>query len=472
MDQPPSETSAQPIETMKQFLPLLAIAVGLVAASSTRAAGADDVLRINHAVEVEHDTVPGHSYVLQSSTNLTDWTDLGEPEPGHGGRDRKLFSAREDNGVHRFYRVRVMDGPTNGVAPWSVAGWRFQMDDEPGGELMDFLGETNGADLSEGQSAAFAYEFRRTGENEARADIVYSATRSNVLTYSFATTNAGTWLTEEYRNGRLKNRHTGLFRVLGDLAGTLVVVSTNGAAGGGATASEPPAPPASLAGLLYYFQAIGVPDQYGFSDTTAGVEIQGVVSEGSPTNGFVYTYTVLSTNTASLVMKFGYYGAGGDRYEIDLVFTDGPSGHFVRRQYRRGTLKNTDTGVFSPTGLAGSNGGTVTPITDIAVTNPPPVSPAGLTYTMLSGAVSEHLVFQTATGVQHDDSAPTDFTYTYAATGADTFSLVVQFKADRWNEYDLNFIDGAHGMFVRRQFQNGVLKGTNAALFIIATSAP
>ena len=73
----------------------------------------------------------------------------------------------------------------------------------------------------------------------------------------------------------------------------------------------------------------------------------------------------------------------------------------------------------------------------------------------LSGAIPERLTFQSATvGLQLDDSAPTDFTYTYQSTGSNTFSLVVRFKADKWDEYDLTFTDGGHGSFVRREFDH------------------
>jgi hypothetical protein len=264
--------------------------------------------------------------------------------------------------------------------------------------------------------------------------------------------------------------------VLDQTAGTPVVVSTNAAGGSATGPALPPAPPASLAGLLYSFQASGAPDRYDFTNDTGGLEIQGIVSEGLPTNGFAYTYSVTGSNTASLVMTFGYYGAGGDRYECDLTFTDGASGRFVRREFRKGRLKDTDVGAFRPQSLDGSNpgGGNVgTPVSDLDPAGAPPVSPVGLTFTMLSGNPPEALAFTSATaGVQRDDSAPSSFTYTYTSTGAGAFSLRVQFKADRWDEYDLTFTDGAHGTFVRREFQDGVLKDTDRATFIVATTAP
>jgi hypothetical protein len=176
---------------------------------------------------------------------------------------------------------------------------------------------------------------------------------------------------------------------------------------------------------------------------------------------------VLSSITASLIVNFGYYGFGGDKNEYDLTYTDGPSGTFVRRIYRLGSLYSTDNGAFSPFAPApGQPGGTNNPPVN---TNQPPVNPAGLTYTVLGGNVPERLVFQTsASGIDFDDSAPTDFTFTYQATGTNTFNMVVRFKPDRWHEYDLTFINGVQGSYVRRQFKNSGLNRTDSGPFTVA----
>ena len=67
-----------------------------------------------------------------------------------------------------------------------------------------------------------------------------------------------------------------------------------------------------------------------------------------------------------------------------------------------------------------------------------------------------------------DDSEPTPFTYAYALTGAARFSLRVQFKLDRWDEYDLTFASGRTGQFVRREFDKHALKDTDSGPFTVA----
>src|SRR5205085_1784978 len=147
---------------------------------------------------------------------------------------------------------------------------------------------------------------------------------------------------------------------------------------------------------------------------TSGDENENEVSPGG--NTFTYSFSVLSSNTASLVINFGYYGFGGDKNEYDLTYTDGPSGTFVRRIYRLGSLYSTDNGAFSPYApVAGPMGGTNQPPLN---TNQPPANPSGFTYTVLGGNLPERLVFQSSTaGIDFDDSAPTDFTFTYQPTG-------------------------------------------------------
>jgi hypothetical protein len=72
--------------------------------------------------------------------------------------------------------------------------------------------------------------------------------------------------------------------------------------------------------------------------------------------------------------------------------------------------------------------------------------------------------------VEFDDSAPSDFTYTYSATGTSTFSLQVQFKPDRWDDYDLTFTAPAAGTVVRRQYRNSNLSRTDSGTFSISAN--
>lgn len=606
---------------MRKHFVTLSLLAGLLAGPFATARAADPIrLHVYTAIEVEYDTQPGKSYTLQGSANLADWTDIGPATPGTGRPVNRIFSTKGGGTVNfNNYRLSVSDGPTNGFAPWSLAGLSLEFDDEPGGDVMNFTGETNGVDVSEGDNDLFNYLYGRLGENEARAEITYASNRSETVTFEFTGPGVGTWSRDEFRNGKLKDHDAGPFRIVGlapPPAGTNPpIVNPNVVV---APPVLPPAPPASLSNLVYYFQASGIPDRYEFLDQSNGREVQGVVQEGLPTNSFVYTYTVLGSNTAFLRLSFGYYGMGGDRYDCDLTFTDGASGHFVRRLYRRGVLKDTDEGAFSqndqfathvagtpppppgtnaatfpptivPTAppappasllgktyfvfttpapdqyqFSGANYGYATPgisqseeietspggnlytygysvlssntaslvitygyynlggdreeydLTFVdgatatfvrrlyrlgnlhtnqtgifstnavlpygsnngsggagnppANTNPPPANLSGLTVVMNTG---EQLAFQTATtGVQADNSAPTDFNFTYTATGANTFTLHVQFKPDKWDDYELTFTDGAHGSFVRQQYANSELKDTDADTFYVVPTTP
>ena len=605
---------------MNHYITTLALVAGLLAISLAPAPAQDPIrLNVYTAIEVEYDTEPGKSYTLQGNTNLTDWTDIGTPTPGTGRLVNRIFSTKGGRELNfNSYRLRVSDGPTNGFAPWLFAGVSLEMDDEPGGDVMNFTTETNGVDVSEGDNDPFIYLYSRLGENEAQAEITYASNRSDVVTFAFTGPGVGTWSRDEFRHGKLKDHDAGPFRIVGlapaPAGANTPLVNPNVVV---APPVLPPAPPASLSNLIYYFQASGIPDRYEFLDDHNGREVQGVVQERLPTNALVYTYTVLTSNTAHLQLSFGYYGMGGDRYDCDLTFTDGSSGHFSRRLYRRGVLKDTDDGAFSQNDqlvtLAGGNSPNPPPGTNASATfppviiptappappvsifgktcfvfttpspdqyqfsgvnygyatpgisqsdeietspggnlytygynvlssntasliitygyyklggdreeydltfvdgstatfnrrlyrlgnlytnqsgifstnavlpyggnaggtnnppintNPPPTNPFGLTILMNTG---EQLAFQTATsGLQTDNSAPTDFTYNYAATGANTFTLRVEFKPDKWDEYDLTFTDGAHGSFIRRQYDGNDLKDTDAdTLYIVPTT--
>jgi photosystem II stability/assembly factor-like uncharacterized protein len=61
-------------------------------------------VKIYTAVELEFNTRVGHDYQVESSSNLTDWSDYGDPIPGDGQTQYRLYSTRDQN--HRFYRVR------------------------------------------------------------------------------------------------------------------------------------------------------------------------------------------------------------------------------------------------------------------------------------------------------------------------------------------------------------------------------
>lgn len=114
--------------------------------------------------------------------------------------------------------------------------------------------------------------------------------------------------------------------------------------------------------------------------------------------------------------------------------------------------------------------------------NPPPPGPVGdgsapaaltgLVYVVKqsNGAIEANLSFTSATaGSESDPDGDNDgFSYTYTASGT-TASLRLQFKSDKWDEYDLDYATGA---YVRREFDDDRLKDTDTGTFNLDGAAP
>jgi len=84
--------------------------------------------------------------------------------------------------------------------------------------------------------------------------------------------------------------------------------------------------------------------------------------------------------------------------------------------------------------------------------------------------VEANLLFTSATGGSENDPDDGDidpFTYTYTAAGS-TATMRLDFKAGKWDEYDLNF---ATGQYTRREFKNSALDDTDTGLFGLSAPA-
>ena len=83
-----------------------------------------------------------------------------------------------------------------------------------------------------------------------------------------------------------------------------------------------------------------------------------------------------------------------------------------------------------------------------------------------TGEDTVQLVFTTATlGVETGDSDSSSFVYTYQKKSATAASLVVRFKADRWDEYDLVYTVEGRGTLVLRQYKSNILERTRTGSF-------
>ena len=429
--------------------------------TSTTQAQNTNELSVHHAIEVEYQTESGKVYALQGSITLNQWTDIGDPIVGNGQLVHRLVSLKDSSAAFAAYRLHIIDGPTNGYAPWSLQGVHLRMEDSAATNEVHFLTSTNGEDAYVSGKDGFSYHYERTGENDGLAERVYSPTRRDVLRYNYRGAGVGSWVREEYEQSLLKNRVVGAFHYVSQPQGTNPPVSVG----------QPPTPPTSLTGAVYYAFTGPQPEKYVFNAAgNTGIAVPASTGGEHETsvggNAFTYTYKVLTSDTASLVINFGYYGIGGDRQEYEMQFNDGATALFTRRIYRLGSLFTTDHGVYSPNSVLITTSDPGEPAT-------PPTTPVGLTYTMKIDATPIRLVFSGGSeGIQYDDSAPNEFSYTYGSTGVGSYHLVVKLKADRWDEYDLKFTAGRLGTAVVKQFRKNVLNRTVGGTFTVAPSTP
>ncbi len=476
----------------------------------------EDSLQVFKAVEVEFGTQPGKVYTLEGSYDLVTWEALEDEVFGHGGIERRLYSARSLNqAVPDYFRLVVGETAIDGLAPWALSGVTINMDDQPGGDLMMFNSESEGIDGGITPDP-FTYTYVRTGPDEGQIEIFYDSKKRDVVHLTFTSSGNGTWVRDEYRKGKLKDRDTGIFSVVTDDGGQI----PGGGAGGGTTDPNLPTEmPVELEGLTYSFHSGGHPDRLVFETATSGTEY-GDDEDDNEANVFTYTYTQTGVDTAVLLVQFK-----ADKWdEYELTFSNGAQGSFIRKEYKDGELDDTDMGMFSPvdsaasgstgtddnggatggtddnggatggtddnggatggtddnggatggtddnggatggtddnggaTGGTGDNGGV-----DVAAA----AAVEGFNYSMVVGLQTVRLEFSGAdAGTEHDDSGPNPFTYIYEVTGAATANLVVVLKADKWDEYVLTFTGDGVGTFERTEYDNNLLKDTDSGTF-------
>jgi hypothetical protein len=445
---------------MKRIIRLLRAGLTVSLLAVAVSAHAQVELKIFTAIEVEFATERAKTYQLQGSSDLTAWTDIGDPVFGNGNTVNQVFSSKRlANVAFESYRLNVTDNPNPGLAPWSFTGLSLSLGDDGVREHYDFLTETTGVKVSPTSSDPFTYALTRTGDNEVQFDLTKNSAshpdRHDLYTFTFTTTKLGTFVREEFRDARLKDRDLGTFQVLDG--------STPPPPDGTDTNSVPVTPPASLKGLAYSFQSGERPDRLEFLTETTGVapEDRPRQDEDEPNKPFTYAYTLTTPTNATLVVSL----PDNRRDEYDLTFTEGAQGTFVRREFRNDVLDDTDTGAFSPAGAATNPDGGTPPDGN----GTPDASLTGSAFTFRNGESSDRLTFATeTTGVEQSDEPeddPANFTYAYTVKEGSAATLIVTFKADKWDEYDLTFTGDGQGRFERREFREGVLDDTDTGTF-------
>lgn len=210
--------------------------------------------------------------------------------------------------------------------------------------------------------------------------------------------------------------------------------------------------PIGLAGFAYALtDSSGLPDYtLNFMSASTGDE-----SFGPDVTQFTYVFTG-SGSTATMHLQ--YKVDKWDDYDLDYA-----TGNFVRREYDKNKLKDTDVGTFS---IAGSNPGASGPSAPVnGGTAPAAISGVNWVVKEQDGDVEANVIFANGvSGTENDPNGDIDpFSYTYTTNGT-TAILRLDFKPGKWDEYDLNFVTGG---YTRREFKNNALDDTDSGTFAV-----
>lgn len=343
----PSPRSRKLMKTFPFSLSTALTLVGVFGGSVAFGQPAPAGLRVFTSIEVEFATETNRYYALQGSSDLQQWTAIGDPVFGNGQVVKRMFSTRSGELVSfGTYRLAVVERPsTNSYAPWDLAGRMIQLSDDSGPDLFRFVSPTDGLRHASGEDR-FDYTYLKTAENVAELNVVLPEGRSNHVVLQFSAPDQGTFVLEQYRDARLKGRDLGTFTLsaIPSPSGDPTTGQTNAVP----ETPAPPSVPADLSGRAFSFSAGGEPDRVEFVSATAGFEREDRVKldDDGGRKPFTYTYEVSGTNQAALNLDFGR----GRVDAYDLTFTVGEQGAFVRRELRDGVVHDVDRGRFSGAG--------------------------------------------------------------------------------------------------------------------------
>ena len=457
---------------------LLALPIGLALPhGSALAQDADQAehveVRIRHAVEVEFQSLPGHVYDVETSSDNVNWESVGDAYFGTGSRVRELISYSETGGKQKYFRVKVRNASEVGIAPVSVVGNTYLLND--GGMLrtVRFQNEATGTlALGDEHRRSFRYGYVKDGARSGNLRLLFNDDTSESLSFDFETAAAGAFKCERFEAGESVEKDAGTFsRIFVDKDVTLKV---------------DPNAPAPESAIGYSFMLYG-----GNETNVLRILNDAIVKESLLNRSSSYRYDYQASGGTGFLTVW----KNRARYDFyEFGFTSAGSGNFKRSQYEESVLKDVDAGVFSVIGTAGGvnlqfdldqlgegnhpslvdagatiqfpedreapTGGDTPPDESIGCEMPGDLN--GICVEVEVNGKKEKLCFYTDdTGsVVHQLSGTSifvPFEYTYESGSDRTGRLVIEFPTEEGNErlvFDLKLEDGCSGTYVRSQYRD------------------
>ncbi|HUF62694.1 MAG TPA: hypothetical protein VMN36_11515 [Verrucomicrobiales bacterium] len=433
--------------------PAVWLATVLLSLALAGPALADRFLEIQPGVEVTFPTQRGNAYLMEISTDLEHWLPAGPFCFGDGRPVHEYFPAASRSGQRHFFRLRILDAGSIGLAPVSLTGQTLVFNEGFQQRRFDLIAGGLARETTNSQGLTYSFDFLKCAPDEAKLELFDDFTGQQTIHLSFTSREVGSYRWVRRKAGRIADIDEGTFT-------TIPTRRFAGLSTGGS--------PASVTGLTAVFD-LGVLRTVVFSEDT---RLQ--FSGESSYNPSAYIFSRYSDHKATLRI----FSSNGVEEVFELEFIDRWGGSFIMRQYHEGVVEDVERGTFSLSGgpleaggtdpgddgggnHSGGGDGTIEPI------DYRPASLAGFALDILVKYGPRRLCFTTLESghsiwLKAGSPEYCPFTYHYEKIMENRARLTITYPGDSGDEvevYDLSFTGEAGGNITHRDSENEEAEG-------------
>jgi hypothetical protein len=297
---------------------LAAVAIGLV-----REIRAEESVPLQLSTDLSVDVLglSGHTYRLESSTDLLTW-EFVSPVRRFGVGTSIQNPVPLEGTEGKFFRYVIDRQPSGGLAPWSIGGRTWMLNSMGNVARYSFLNATTGSLLDVGKvvPSLFTYTMTRTGEATLKLVITLSNGNLRTLETAFTTATLGSFTQIDQRQGIMLETAAGAF---GD-------------------AIQPPLQPLSWAPSGIKGKSLLLINGTTPSLVNVSTKNQLTLQRNGTTAAANGTYT--KTTATEGILSLQTAGQLSEVYK--LSFTSNQGGRFHRTVTQPNLPKDEDTGVF------------------------------------------------------------------------------------------------------------------------------
>lgn len=273
-------------------------------------------LTLRPAVVLSLSTEAGKGYQMQASSDLENWSDIGEPvfSTGDPVMQPKVAEGRQ------YFRLKELPQPLPGFAPATPAGLSLQLNEGSRVIRNSFAADGSGTWQTGTIHKSCTWTWQRTGFSESKSELKLSDGSREVVQFSYCSPQCGRFTRLTYMGERLLEGDAGSF-----------------GPGPAAHAAGSPLVPSAVTG-----RSLALCEMPGGSGLSLGAHGKGTRQLDGTSLPFQGSWLVTGSTTARLSANFG--PTHGEDYQF--TFTGPQTGRFIRHTYTGGVYRDTDSGNF------------------------------------------------------------------------------------------------------------------------------